>query len=128
MRRLVLLLCLLPLFAAAFPAATATAQAGLCFQQVPDCITSTRFARFWTDYGGLPVFGLPLSDDHNETVGDQRLKVQYFERFRFEEHKENEQRVFFADSIMRDGVDAECPKRGSEKRGPPIEEARSQQE
>jgi hypothetical protein len=86
----VLLLCLLPLFAAALPAAPAGAQAGLCFQEVPDCITSTRFSRFWTDNGGLPVFGLPLSDDHNETVGDQRLKVQYFERFRFEEHKENE--------------------------------------
>jgi hypothetical protein len=90
MRRLVLLLCVLPLLAAALPAAQADAQTGLCFKEVPDCITSTRFARFWNDYGGLPVFGLPLTDDHNETVGDQRLKVQYFERFRFEEHKENE--------------------------------------
>jgi hypothetical protein len=90
MRRFVLLLCLLPVFATVLPAAPAGAQTGLCFEQVPDCITSTRFARFWSDYGGLPVFGLPLSDDHNETVGDQRLKVQYFERFRFEEHKENE--------------------------------------
>jgi hypothetical protein len=85
-----LLLCLVPLLAYALPAVPADAQTQLCFKEVPDCITSTRFARFWTDYGGLQVFGLPLTDDHYETVGDQRLKVQYFERFRFEEHKGNE--------------------------------------
>jgi hypothetical protein len=89
MRRVILLLCLLPLLAYALPVAPAGAQTGLCFQEVPDCITSTRFARFWSDYGGLPVFGLPLTDDHNEMVGDAKLKVQYFERFRFEEHKGN---------------------------------------
>jgi hypothetical protein len=91
MRRLVLLLCLLPLFAAALPTAPAAAADSkrLCFAQVPDCI-EFRFRTFWSGNGGLPVFGLPLSPDRTETVGGQKYKVQYFERFRFEQHKENQ--------------------------------------
>src|SRR4051794_2706682 len=90
MRRFVLLLCLLPFFAAALPGAPASAADSkrLCFAQVPDCI-EFRFRTFWSGNGGLPVFGLPLSTDHNEMVGTEKLKVQYFERFRFEQHKEN---------------------------------------
>jgi hypothetical protein len=79
-----LLFCLVALFAVAAPAQAAPKE--ICFQQVPDCITF-RFAEFWTDNGGLPVFGLPLSPDHNEKVGDLKYKVQYFERARFEYHK-----------------------------------------
>lgn len=84
MRRLVYVLCLLSFFAVVAPAQAAPKE--ICFQQVPDCITF-RFAEFWTDNGGLAVFGLPLSNDHNEKVGDQKYKVQYFERARFEYHK-----------------------------------------
>src|SRR5215207_534756 len=89
-RRVVLLLCLLPLLAYALPAAPASAadKKRLCFAQVPDCI-EFRFRSFWSGNGGLPVFGLPLTTDRNEQVGDQKYKVQYFERFRFEQHKEN---------------------------------------
>ncbi len=83
MRRLFLILCLLPFFAFATPAAAAPK---FCFPQVPDCITF-RFATFWRDNGGLSVFGLPLSPAANEQVGDQKYKVQYFERARFEYHK-----------------------------------------
>ena len=92
MRRFVVLLCLLPLFAAALPTAPASAADSkrLCFAQVPDCI-EFRFRTFWSGNGGLPVFGLPLTPDRNEKVGDQKYKVQYFERFRFEQHKENPQ-------------------------------------
>jgi hypothetical protein len=90
MRRFILLLCLLPLFAAALPTAPASAADSkrLCFAQVPDCI-EFRFRTFWSGNGGLPVFGLPLTPDRNEKVGDEKYKVQYFERFRFEQHKEN---------------------------------------
>jgi hypothetical protein len=85
-RRFFMMLCLLPFFAYAVPAAPAAAAPKFCFPQVPDCITF-RFAQFWRDNGGLPVFGLPLAPDHNETINGQKYKVQYFERFRFEYHK-----------------------------------------
>jgi hypothetical protein len=90
MRRFILLLCLLPLFAAALPTAPASAADSkrLCFAQVPDCI-EFRFRTFWSGNGGRPVFGLPLTTDRNEKVGNEKYKVQYFERFRFEQHKEN---------------------------------------
>ena len=70
MRRFVLLLCLLPLFAAALPTAPASAadKNRLCFAQVPDCI-EFRFRTFWSGNGGLPVFGLPLTPERNEKVG-----------------------------------------------------------
>src|SRR5690349_5748506 len=90
MRRFVLLLCLLPLLAALLPAAPASAADSkqICFPQVPDCI-QFRFRTFWSGNGGLQVFGLPLSPEATQKVGDQKYKVQYFERFRFEQHKEN---------------------------------------
>ena len=74
MRRFILLLCLLPLFAAALPTAPASAADSkrLCFAQVPDCI-EFRFRTFWSGNGGLPVFGLPLTSDRNEKVGDQKI-------------------------------------------------------
>ena len=83
MRRLVLVLSLFSFLVYAAPAQAAK---DICFPQVPDCITF-RFAEFWQDNGGLPVFGLPLNEGKNEKVGDQKYKVQYFERARFEYHK-----------------------------------------
>jgi hypothetical protein len=86
MRRFLLALCLLlPLLASAAPASAADRKQ-ICFPQVPDCI-EFRFREFWTDNGGLAVFGLPLTPDRNETVGGQKYGVQYFERARFEYHK-----------------------------------------
>jgi hypothetical protein len=82
-----LILCLLvPLLASAEPAQAADKK--VCFPQVPDCI-EFAFAKFWQNNGGLAVFGLPLTPDKNEQVGDQKYKVQYFERARFELHKDN---------------------------------------
>lgn len=43
------------------------------------------FAGFWDEYGGLPVFGYPISEEFTE---DGRL-VQNFERARFESWPEN---------------------------------------
>ena len=57
-------------------------------RKCPICI-EFRFRTFWSGNGGLPVFGLPLTTDRNEKVGNEKYKVQYFERFRFEQHKEN---------------------------------------
>jgi hypothetical protein len=82
-KRLVFILSLFSLFTFAAPAQAAK---DICFPQVPDCITF-RFAAYWRDNGGLAVFGLPLTTAKNEKVGDQKYKVQYFERARFEYHK-----------------------------------------
>jgi hypothetical protein len=39
-----------------------------------------RFAAFWEDHGGLPVFGYPMSEPFEQNG----MTVQYFERARFE--------------------------------------------
>jgi hypothetical protein len=41
-----------------------------------------------SDAESLALFGLPLSDAQPETIGDQELTVQWFERARFEVHPE----------------------------------------
>jgi hypothetical protein len=51
-----------------------------------DAIGDGRFRRFFEAYGGLAVFGYPISDllsEADETTGQTRT-VQYFERARFE--------------------------------------------
>ena len=69
------------LFAGALPA---DAQQRTCFAQTGHCIGG-RFAQYWNQNGGLPVFGYPLTDELTEGG----LTVQYFERQRFELHPEN---------------------------------------
>jgi hypothetical protein len=49
-----------------------------------DAIANDRFKAFFQAYGGLPVFGYPISGALTETVADQPTTVQYFERARFE--------------------------------------------
>jgi hypothetical protein len=46
------------------------------------------FQGFWNAFGGLPVFGLPISQEFQEQNPDngQTYTVQYFERARFEWH------------------------------------------
>ncbi len=47
------------------------------------------FLSFWQDYGGLAIFGLPLSEEFEQaTTPGERYTVQYFERARFEYHPE----------------------------------------
>ncbi|MBC8161104.1 MAG: hypothetical protein H7Z42_07775, partial [Roseiflexaceae bacterium] len=65
-------------------AGPASAQAQACFGQTGHCIGG-RFAEYWQQNGGLAVFGYPLSDELTE--GGRT--VQYFERQRFELHREN---------------------------------------
>jgi hypothetical protein len=46
-----------------------------------------RFFAYWQANGGLPQFGLPLSEEFTETLEDgQHYLVQYFERARLEYH------------------------------------------
>ncbi len=49
------------------------------------------FLGYWQAHGGLPVFGLPLSEPHYETspTDGKSYLVQHFERNRFEFHPEN---------------------------------------
>ncbi len=47
------------------------------------------FLAYWTQNGGLPQFGYPLSEVFNETLEGKSYEVQYFERARFERHPEN---------------------------------------
>ena len=93
MRRFTLLFGLLLFLLGALPAHAAppSAPTDICFQQVPDCI-SGRFAQYWTDNGGLAVFGLPLSTAAKQRTGEAPTTylVQYFERARFELHPKEE--------------------------------------
>lgn len=52
------------------------------------------FLSFWEQYGGLTVFGYPLSDEVNENLDDGQIhRVQYFERARLEYHPAADQQV-----------------------------------
>jgi hypothetical protein len=48
------------------------------------------FMKYWSEKGGLPIFGYPISTAHNEhNLSDGKdYLVQYFERNRFEYHTE----------------------------------------
>jgi heat shock protein HslJ len=68
---------------------TAQAQSGeRCFAETGFCI-SGPIRTFWERNGGLPVFGLPLGPQQEETIEGRRLQVQRFERNRLELHPEN---------------------------------------
>jgi hypothetical protein len=84
-RRMILLLALLALFTP-LPAQAATK---ICFNEVPNCVEG-RFAEYWRQNGGLPIFGFPLSAAHQEQVEGKRYLVQLFERNRFELHAEKQ--------------------------------------
>lgn len=48
------------------------------------------FREFWERYGGLAIFGFPLSEEFQEAGDDGQIYVvQYFQRHRFEFHPEN---------------------------------------
>jgi hypothetical protein len=49
------------------------------------------FLTYWNQYGGLQIFGYPLSEEYQEvsTTDGKPYTVQYFERARFESHPEN---------------------------------------
>ncbi len=51
---------------------------------------SGPFLTYWNRYGGLPIFGYPLSEEFQEVsaTDGKTYTVQYFERARFEYHPE----------------------------------------
>jgi hypothetical protein len=51
-----------------------------------------RFLRYWTEHGGLPQQGFPISQELQERsdLNGQVYTVQYFERAVFEYHPENQ--------------------------------------
>jgi polysaccharide biosynthesis protein PslG len=53
---------------------------------------SEPFLSYWRDYGGLAVFGYPISEPFEEksNIDGKTYTVQYFQRNRFEHHPENE--------------------------------------
>src|SRR5437867_4386253 len=71
------------------PVSASPHTAPICFSQVPDCIDG-RFAEFWQQNGGLPVFGLPKSPAAQQQAEGKTYLVQLFERNRFELHPENQ--------------------------------------
>jgi hypothetical protein len=68
--------------------ARGVAAAEQCFAQTGYCV-SGRFLDYWNAHGGLAINGYPLSDEHTETLEDNKsYTVQYFERVRLEAHPE----------------------------------------
>jgi hypothetical protein len=88
MRRYFLLILAIAALAISQTPMAAAAPARICFKEVPNCIEG-RFAEYWRQNGGLPVFGLPLNAAHQEQIGGKSYQAQLFERNRFELHPEN---------------------------------------
>src|SRR4051812_21706740 len=59
-----------------------------CFSETGFCIDG-RIREFWEQNGGLPVFGLPVTAQQQDTIEGKTLQVQWFERNRLELHPEN---------------------------------------
>lgn len=62
---------------------TASAQGQRCFPETNQCM-SGPIRGYWEKNGGLPIFGFPISDQHQETVEGRAIQVQWFERDRLE--------------------------------------------
>ncbi|HEY0733284.1 MAG TPA: hypothetical protein VGD69_00105 [Herpetosiphonaceae bacterium] len=80
----------LALVFAALPLSVAEAQARVCFPETNQCLEG-RFREYWTQNGGLPVFGYPvtqMAEEYNFDL-EQSFMTQWFERGRFELHPEN---------------------------------------
>jgi hypothetical protein len=81
-----------------------------CFAETGFCIEG-RIRQFWEQNGGLPVFGLPIASQQQETIEGQPFQVQWFERNRLELHPENARPYdvllgrLGADSLARQGRD-----------------------
>ncbi len=59
-----------------------------CFPETGFCIAG-RIRAFWEQNGGLPVFGYPVTTQHEELIEGKPFQVQWFERNRLELHPEN---------------------------------------
>ncbi len=86
------------------PTATPTPKPVACNPIAPATSTTDRiyfpetghtlggaFLKYWQEYGGLPVYGYPITEEFIEKspTDGKPYAVQYFERNRFEYHPEN---------------------------------------
>ena len=63
-----------------------------------------KFLDYWTHWGGLAVFGYPISESYVETQPDgSKRAVQWFERARLEYHPENVH-PFFEERLQANGT------------------------
>jgi hypothetical protein len=63
-----------------------------------------KFLQYWNHWGGLPVFGYPISESYVETQPDgSTLAVQWFERARLEYHPTNVH-PFFRERMQANGT------------------------
>jgi uncharacterized protein YkwD len=86
-------ICILLLaFLLAMPVARAqAAPEQICFPEIPnvtDCLQG-RFAQYWNDNGGLPVFGYPITPTFDVITSSQVVLTQVVERNRLEYHPEH---------------------------------------
>ncbi len=89
MLRFFSLIVLAAVMLALAPAGGAQAQTSQrCFSETGFCIDG-RIREFWEQNGGLPVFGLPVTPQQQDTIEGKTLHVQWFERNRLELHPEN---------------------------------------
>lgn len=74
----------------AFPSAPVTAQAGSRFFTETQKTVRGAFLAYWTNNGGLPQQGFPISEEMQEVsdTDGKTYTVQYFERAVFELHPE----------------------------------------
>lgn len=72
--------------AAAFRKVPAPADLGAAGQWFTESGHTVRgpFRTFWQQYGGLPQFGYPISEEFTQHLSDRDFTVQYFERSRLE--------------------------------------------
>jgi hypothetical protein len=62
------------------PQAPATQQPNCTFYEATQHNLCAGFRAYWENYGGLAVFGYPITEEYVENG----MTVQYFERARFE--------------------------------------------
>ncbi len=82
------LLMLALLVVATTPTQTQAQDNQRCFAETGQCIQG-RIRAFWEQNGGIPVFGLPITGQHEAVVDGKRVQVQWFERNRLELHPQN---------------------------------------
>jgi peptide/nickel transport system substrate-binding protein len=73
----------------AMPATRSAAQAG---GSMNGHAVAADFLAYWNAHGGLPINGLPITDERAEVslTNGQSYPTQWFERARFERHAENQ--------------------------------------
>ncbi len=78
-------------YAGAGPVQVPNTEAGSVLSEETGKRIGGKFLQYWQAHGDVPVLGLPISDEFQETssVDGRQYKVQYFERAVMEYHPEN---------------------------------------